>query len=288
MISSMTAFARGQAEGDWGMLVWELRSVNHRYMDISFRIPEAFRELEQSFRELLQQQLSRGKLEVNLKFQPGPALTPNISVNQPLLDQLAATHQSMKQHFNDSVSVSLNSLLQWPGMLQEERPDMAPVRKIATDCLQDTVNKLKEVRQREGGAIVKMLDERLQSMQQQVEMVQQHLPDILATQREKLNERLTEVLERIDSERVEQEIVHFAQRIDVSEETDRLQTHIEEVSRVLKKGGTVGRRLDFLMQELNREANTLASKSVSTNQSHVAVELKVLIEQMREQVQNVE
>lgn len=287
MLHSMTAFARTHAQGDWGTATWELRSVNSRYLDLTFKIPERLRDLEPKCRETLQKALARGKVEASLRFQAGPAALPNYTVNEPYLAQLLTAANSINEKV-DGGSVSVMHLLQWPGVLREEAADITEMQQHISNLFEQAISVLQNARAAEGEAIRPLFTDRINQMRVHVEEVSQHLPDIRQQHDQQLRERLAEVTEKLDQQRLEQELVHFAQRMDVSEEIDRLHTHLNEIERIIKKGGTVGRRLDFLMQELNREANTLASKSASTTQSHAAVELKVLIEQIREQVQNIE
>ena len=288
MLSSMTAFARSQTQGDWGGVTWEIKTVNHRYLDIYFRLPDEFRGLEQLFREKIQQYLARGKVDVILKYQPSLSSSAEIKVNDNAVVAIAKATQLISTHFEKSGSVNPLHVLQWPGVMQESELGIEKIQTSLVDSLEMALKELVKVRQREGDAIVKLLLEKLAQMQSYVGIVEKYIPDINTQQREKLLSRIKEIQVEVDNDRLEQELLYYAQRIDVSEELDRLITHINEFKRLIEKGGIVGRRFDFLLQELNREANTLSSKSVDTKQTHAAVELKVLIEQMREQVQNVE
>lgn len=288
MLSSMTAFARSQAQADWGSATWEIKTVNHRYLDIYFRLPEEFRGLEQIFREKIQQYLSRGKVDVTLKYNPSLTTGSEIKINEETVRAVSNTAEKIASFFDKSGAVNPLHVLQWPGVMQEADVDLEKIQHDLMSSLETSLNDLVKVRQREGDAIATLLVEKLTQMKSQVSSVESAIPDINAQQREKLLMRINEIATNVDKDRLEQELVYYAQRIDVSEELDRLNTHINEFNRLIKKGGTVGRRFDFLLQELNREANTLSSKSVDTKQTHAAVELKVLIEQMREQVQNVE
>jgi len=288
MLSSMTAFARSQDHGKWGSAIWEIRTVNHRYLDVFFRLPEEFRGLEQQFREKIQQHLSRGKVEVTLKYQSGHTKSAEIMINEDALKALSNAATSVAAHFEKSGSINPLHALQWPGVMQESDLDLETIRPVLIDCLEGALNELVSVRQREGVAISKILSQKLDQMQAHVSTVQKNIPEINSKQREKLLTKINDINVEVNNDRLEQELVYYAQRIDVSEEIDRLITHIDEFKRVIGKGGAVGRRFDFLLQELNREANTLSSKSMDSKQTHAAVELKVLIEQMREQVQNLE
>jgi len=288
MLSSMTAFSRNESQGDWGSAIWEIRTVNHRYLDISFRFPEEFRGLEQQFREKISQYLSRGKVEANLKYQPGVGTRPEIKLNSEVLSALSKATTSVESEFSKIGSINPLHVLQWPGVVLESDLNMESISSPIIDCLDGALSELVSARQREGSAIAKMLDDRLKQMKEHVDSVQKRLPEINQQQRDKILAKINDIKVEPDNERLEQELVYYAQRIDVSEELDRLSTHIDEFHRIIGKGGAVGRRFDFLLQELNREANTLASKSVDTTQTHCAVEMKVLIEQLREQVQNLE
>lgn len=288
MIYSMTGFARHQHQGDWGQAVWELRSVNHRYLDVSIKVPDRFRALENDMREVIRTQLGRGKVEAYLKFQPGPAITSKIELNEPLLEQLGAASSAMAHFFPGGVQTECTRLLQWPGLIQESSDELEPAHQHILEALTAAVAKLKEARAREGEAIKTMLTSRLAKISEHIGQVQKHYPEILAAAKQNIVNKLSEVQEQLDQERLEQELVYFAQRIDIAEELDRLDAHVAEIHKVIEREENIGRRLDFFMQELNREANTLGSKSQSVHQTHASVDIKVLIEQMREQVQNIE
>lgn len=287
MISSMTGFARHQHKGEWGSAIWELRSVNHRYLDLSVKVPDSFRALENDIREKIRGHLGRGKVEAYLKFQPGPALTSDLMLNEPLLQQLAQASTTIASHFGQ-VATETTRLMQWPGLLQESSDQFQPVYDHILTGLDDAIGQLKNMRIAEGAAIKDMLTSRLSEIATHIGTVREHYPEILVSAKKNIIDKLAEVSDKLDNDRVEQEMVYFAQRIDVAEELDRLEAHVSEIQKVLEREENIGRRLDFFMQELNREANTLASKSQSIHQTHAAVDIKVLIEQMREQVQNIE
>ncbi len=287
MTRSMTAFTRQETQADWGSLVWEIRSVNHRYLEPHLRLPDSLRELEGSLREKLRRSLSRGKVECTLRFVP-ETLQQNLSVNRDYAAQLIAAAQDLRQLLPESQPINPLEVLGWPGVLRESELDMATVKQAALALFDLALADLALGRQREGAELAMLLDQRLEGIDRVVAEVRGRLPQILQAQRDNLRARLTELLSEIDEPRVEQEIALLAQKADVDEELDRLSTHVQEVRRVLKQKDPVGRRLDFLMQELNREANTLSSKSIVTDTTQCAVELKVLIEQMREQIQNIE
>lgn len=286
MIYSMTAFARQTVNTDWGNLTWELRSVNHRYFELQLRLPELFHEFEPMLRQRLRELVTRGKIECSLKYQP--LQTTQISLNQTLLQNLAQATQQIKQIFPTAGAASTLEILSWPGALQMYEPDSQAIHGAVIESFNQVLQSFLQVREQEGKVLRTILDERLQLCHHEVNKIKPRLPTVLETQRQKINTRIKELSQELDQTRLEQEMTLLAQKMDVSEELDRLQIHIDEVKRVLNAGGAVGRRLDFMMQELNREANTTGSKSMDTIITTAAIELKVLIEQMREQVQNIE
>ncbi|MCU7930342.1 MAG: YicC family protein [Candidatus Thiodiazotropha sp. (ex Codakia rugifera)] len=288
MISSMTAFAREEYRGDLGILSWEIRSVNHRYLEAFLRLPEELRVLESSVRERLNARLGRGKLDVSLKFKPGGMAEAGLQVNQRLVEQLLSAEQQLADLMGAGNNLRSSDLLRWPGVLEEQEQDFTPVKQRAMILLETAIDSLIDNRLREGERLSEIIRNRCVGLQAQVVQVRSLMPDVLEMVRSRIRDRLTEAMEELDETRLEQEMVLLAQRLDVDEEMDRLETHLEEVERVLQTDEPVGRRLDFLMQELNREANTLTSKSNSVDVTRSAVEMKVLIEQMREQIQNIE
>ena len=288
MAKSMTAFARSRANGEAGELVWEIRSVNHRYLETSVRMPEEFRALEPVVREQVGKRLGRGKLDCNLRFTPAPGGSDGLEVNSELADQvLAAAHELMGK-LHSSPLPTVMDLMRWPGVLAQAEQDTESLQKAAIDLLGDALGELVDTREREGVRLVEVIAQRLDGMREQVSKARERMPEVIALVRERLRARLAEMVENLDTDRLEQEMAMLAQRLDVDEEMDRLNTHLDEVERVLGKKEPIGRRLDFLMQELNREANTLGSKSSDSETTAISVEMKVLIEQMREQVQNLE
>lgn len=287
MIHSMTAFARTEAHHAGTTLVWEIRSVNQRYLDLHPRLPEALKSIENDVRELCRQQLNRGKVELTLRLHQ-PQQEQHMAVNQPLLEQLNQALAVLQNQVQNPAPINLTELLQYPGLLEQEEADYSQLTAPALTALKQALQELRQARAREGKALAGFIQQRLTAMDEQIAIVEQALPQILAAQQQRLRERIAEVVENIDQDRLEQELVTLANRMDVAEEIDRLKAHQQEAQRILNEGGAVGRRLDFLMQEFNREANTLASKSIDTRTTNAAVELKVLIEQMREQVQNIE
>ncbi len=288
MPRSMTGFARLETKHPWGTLVWELRSVNHRYLEPHFRLPETLRALEPDLRDLIRSNLQRGKLEATLNLQRTFAPGEKIGINNDLARQIANAAAQIDKLLTDTTPVCALEILRWPGVMQEQEIDMDTLHKAATTLFNETLQQLVQIREREGKELRHFIEQRLQKVSAQVLVVRQQMPTILQAQRDKLLTRLEAIKDELDNTRLEQELVYLAQKADVDEELDRLDTHVAEVGRTLKLKGAIGRRLDFLMQELNREANTLSSKSSVSDTTQVAVELKVLIEQMREQVQNIE
>lgn len=284
----MTGFAAQVRDLGRLTLNLELRSVNSRYLDVAFRIAEDLRLAEPQLREAIAGRVSRGKVECRLSFAQNASVARELALNPNLLSQLAGLQEAVRRRFSDAGQLSVAEVLRWPGMIADDtlgfdqlQPEIAALAAAALDELVAT-------RRREGEKLVAMIMERVARMRELVVQAQPKLPQIVAEYQEKLATRLREAAANLDEERIRQEVAVFAARIDVAEELSRLTAHIDEVARVLKAGGAVGKRLDFLMQELNREANTLASKSVSTELTGIAVELKLLVEQMREQVQNLE
>ncbi len=288
MISSMTAYARKEYRGDLGEISWELRSVNHRYLEMFLRLPEELRVLESVVRERITARLGRGKLDVGLKFKPGEMAEASLRINKRMVEQLMTADQEVAGILHMDSYIKPMDMLRWPGVLHEEELDFTPVKQQAMELLEAALESLVEGRQREGARLAEIVLQRCQGMQEQVKRVRELMPEVLQGVKTRIQERLLEVMESLDENRLEQEMALLAQRLDVEEEMDRLEAHLVEVERVLEADEPVGRRLDFLMQELNREANTLSSKSNSVEVTRLAVEMKVLIEQMREQIQNIE
>lgn len=286
----MTAFARCEAREDFGQLSWEVRTLNHRYLEISPHLPEELRALEPEVRSRVNRRLGRGKVDLSLKFRPerGQA-SGELGLNRTYAEQLLAVHGELARlSGGGATSPAPIELMRWPGVVQEPEPDLAPVRNRALALFDQALDQLVATREREGERLAEILLDRLARVEREIEQVRAMLPGIRAAFRERLKEKLAAVAGELEPGRLEQEIALFAQKMDVDEELDRTETHAREIRRVLASDEPVGRRLDFLMQELNREANTLGSKTVDARLSKAAVELKVLVEQMREQVQNVE
>ncbi len=288
MTSSMTAFSRQQTEQEWGSLTWEIRSVNHRYLETSVRLPEIFRGLENSIREAVRKRLSRGKVECQLRYQSADATAGDISINRELVAQLLAANKEIQQQLDTGSEISSMEVLRWPGVIAEQQLDTDSLEKQALSLFGQALDDLESTRQREGAELEGFLQQRIDSIREIVAELREKMPGILAAQRQSLLEKLEDLKAELEPTRLEQEVAVLAQKADVDEELDRLDSHLKEVERVLKTSGQKGRRLDFLMQELNREANTLSSKSIVVDTTLGAVELKVLIEQMREQIQNIE
>lgn len=287
MIHSMTAFARADRHLEGASLVWEIRSVNHRYLEVSPRLPDALRALENPVRERLRKRLARGKVDVTLRYQTDDS-APQLELNEPLVKQLSDAARRAGDMVLHAGQVNPLELLRFPGVLNARELDADTLHNSALELLDEALDALLDTRAREGEQMAKMIQDRLDGVEQQMSRVRQALPAIREALRTRLRQRVQDVIESPDHDRLEQELVLAAQKMDVDEELDRLATHVSEVRRVVTSGGQIGRRLDFLMQELNREANTLASKSVDAETTSAAVELKVLIEQMREQIQNIE
>ncbi|MEO8992032.1 MAG: YicC/YloC family endoribonuclease [Nitrosospira sp.] len=284
----MTGYAVVSRELPQGSLNLELRSVNSRYLDIQFRLPDEFRLLEATMREFLTARLNRGKIECRVSFS-GIAGTEDLQhINADLLQKLLALNRTVKAALPDAHGLEVADILRWPGILRANSLPAESLREPCLELLAAALHELASARAREGEKLKVILLERLSSMRQLAAEVAPRIPALLVAFQEKIKARLRDAMISCDDERIRQELTLFAGKIDVDEELSRLQAHFEEVERVLLKGGAIGKRLDFLMQELNREANTVGSKSVDAEVSKISIELKVLIEQMREQVQNIE
>lgn len=288
MTKSMTAFARETTTGIEGELTWELRSVNHRFLEPFVRLPEDLRALEPAVRERIAERLGRGKLDCTLRYVPAPGAAGELRVNLHFLEQLLAAGGEVAQLIGHQTEPAAFELLRWPGVLQEQRPDLGPIMKQSLALLDKALGSLVSTREREGARLADLIRERCEKLALCVSRVKEHMPSVMAEVRARILNRLDEVCAELDPNRLEQELALLAQRLDVDEEMDRMEAHIQEVRSVIESKGPVGRRLDFLMQELNREANTLGSKSSDLEVTRLAVEMKVLIEQIREQVQNIE
>ncbi len=288
MIYSMTGYAVATKDVLRGSLNIELRAVNSRYLDIQFRIPDEFRPLELAIREILTAQLNRGKIECRLNFSARSNFEYPQHLNLQLFKKLVELDQTIKSSLPEAQSLSVAEILNWPGILANETNTTDSLHENSLVLLQEALNDLTATRTREGEKLKIILLDRLEQMRALIATAQPHIPGLIAAFEEKLSNRLKEAAINQEDDRIRQEISLFAGKIDIDEELSRLQTHLDEVERILNKGGSVGKRLDFMMQELNREANTIGSKSVDLEISKISMALKVLIEQMREQVQNIE
>jgi len=286
MITSMTGYAAATRELPTASLAAEVKSVNGRFLDVQFRLSDELRAVEPALRELIQARVGRGKVECRVSVSPPTSAAPHISVNEGLLARLAETSKKIRAAIPDARPLSVGEVLHWPGVLGDDRS--AALREACVALVREVVEDFAATRSREGGKLATMLIERAERMKSLLASIQPKLPEAIAAYQEKLAARLREVLGGTDEERIRQEIALYGVKVDVAEELNRLGAHLEEVHRVVGAGGAVGKRLDFLMQELNREANTLGSKSVSKELSDASLELKLLIEQMREQIQNIE
>ncbi|MDQ5908802.1 MAG: YicC family protein [Pseudomonadota bacterium] len=288
MLRSMTAFARQEQASAWGVIIWELRSVNHRYLETSIRLPEALRSLESLARERIAAKLSRGKVEGTLKLQTTGAALTGITLNPPVVERLLEVAGELEHLMGPGTGLRLIDVLRWPGVVSEAEPDLDEIKLTLLNSLDVALAELVATREREGQRTAELIQQRCVAMSEQVKQVRARRPEVLARWRDKLLGRLADLSAEADPGRLEQELVLVAQRLDVDEELDRLDAHLHEIEAVLKRKEPVGRRLDFLMQELNREANTLSSKSADADTTRASIELKVLIEQMREHIQNIE
>ena len=288
MISSMTAFVQHESQSEQSRLVWEIRSVNHRYLEISMRLPEELRSAEMSFRETIKASLSRGRIDAVLRCQSAESSANSPELNLDTINQLMAWSRTVQSTAPVASELSIADILKWPGVLTPERIDEDQLSVTAKATLTDALSALVSQRQREGRQLAVVINAKLAAARDIVIGVQSRGPELDQYARQRLNERVSEFAEQLEPGRFEQELVLLLAKSDITEEIDRLQLHLAEVENILNGSGPVGRRLDFLMQELNREANTLGSKSNHPETTTAAVDLKVLIEQMREQIQNIE
>jgi uncharacterized protein (TIGR00255 family) len=284
----MTGYAALSSEIGQALLAVELKSVNSRFLDLQFRLPEELRPTEPALRELLAAGISRGKIECRMAIQPATGTAPQLAINEALLAALAQAERKILDALPDAQPLRVGEVLHWPGMLANEEAGAETLREAGVALAKAALAEFAATRAREGDKLKDMILERIDRMQARLALIQSHVPDAIAAFQEKLAARLREALATSDEERIRHEIALFGVKIDIAEELNRLGAHLDEVRRVLAAGGAVGKRLDFLMQELNREANTLGSKSVSKELSDTSLEFKLLIEQMREQIQNIE
>lgn len=293
MIYSMTGYASQEQALPYGTVVLELRSVNHRYLELHFKLDDTLRHLEPMVREMLQAKLGRGKVECRLSWAKAAAETDKWALDTGVVNRLSTVCDALRQQFPDSAPMSINELLRWPGVLLgdalvSQEAQQEQIVEAVKQSLEAALSAMVALRGREGDKLKAMLLERLVEIERVVAQVRAIFPAQVQAYQARLMAKLQEAVHMVDNDRVQQEMVIFAQRVDVDEELSRLVTHVSEVRHTLEKGGLVGKRLDFLMQELNREANTLGSKAISTEVSQASMSLKLLIEQMREQIQNIE
>lgn len=286
-ILSMTGFANSETRFPAGLLLIELRAVNHRYLELNVKIEDSLRQFEPLVREQLQTRLGRGKVECRLSLKSDNASASKLALNPTMVTQISQTLKDLHRHFPEAQPVNLVDVFKLPGVLQTEAVDTEALAASLQSGLNQAIDELIAARQREGEKLKQVLLDRLQGVREQISIVKPLLPQVIQQYQEKLTAKLREAMQA-DDDRVRQEIVLYAQRTDVDEELARLNSHITEMDRILTVGGAVGKKLDFLMQEMNREANTLGSKSVAIETTQVSMQLKVLIEQMREQIQNIE
>jgi uncharacterized protein (TIGR00255 family) len=288
MIASMTGFARREASGPWGTLVCELRSVNHRFLECGFRLPDELRITEPELRQIATRELKRGKVDCTMTLRATHGAEIALDIDSQALERVLARVRELSGVLPGNHSVNLMDVLRWPGVVREDNSGSEEVVAASKTLFGETVADLAAARSREGVRLRELIEQRCANLEALVGQVRGRLPEVQVRVRERLNERLAELKAQIDQERLEQELALLLQRLDVDEELDRLTGHIAEIRRIIDASEPAGRRLDFLMQELNREANTLSSKSQDLETTRAAVEMKVAIEQMREQVQNIE
>lgn len=290
MIYSMTAFARCQSEGEWGHLVCEMRSINHRFLEIGIHSSEAIRMLEMSIREFIQRFVKRGKIECLLRYHLRTSLPSHFhTINDLLAEELCSASKKIAFMLKDAAGpINPTDILRFPGVLETKETDLSVLQLEVMKLVEQTLQELMKAREREGEELHHLITKRLILILGQLRHIKDRLPIVIADQQQRLQKRFADAQLDVDTARLEQEMLMFSQKIDIAEEVERTETHVKEIQRILQQGGVVGRRLDFLLQELNREANTIGSKSNDSIISHIAVELKVLIEQIREQIQNIE
>ena len=288
MIHSMTAYGRVENSEGQNSISCEIRSVNHRYSEISIRLPEELSPLEQKIRDHISGKIKRGKIECNIRIEKHNAYDESLSINQDLLKNIIEAAKRINSDLSTSAPLDSLDLLRWPGVLEKSTLDAEEIGKLLFPLVNEAIDIVIDTRQREGEKIKKMLTDRCTKIKEIISNVKKQIPDILKNYRKKLTQRVQEISDELDNDRLEQELLFLSQKADIEEEIDRLGAHVDEVVRVIDRKEPIGRRVDFLMQEMNRESNTLGSKSNHIYTSNASVELKVLIEQMREQIQNIE
>ncbi len=287
MPNSMTAFSRIDVNSEFGSLIFELKSVNHRFIEINFKIPELFKKLELQMRDLLKEALVRGKVECSIIINENMVLSET-KIDQTQLEKYLELMQEVRSKVGESDKISITDILNLPGVLNQKPIESSGLEKSCLEGFKETIKKLKEFREIEGKKLKKDIIEKIKFIEVHLESLEKELPRLLDLNRKRLEKRISDLAVQIDRDRLDQEMVLLANRSDIDEEIVRLRSHSSEVIRLLDTDNAIGRKLDFLMQEMNREANTIGSKSLSEFTSRVAIELKVLIEQIREQVQNIE
>jgi uncharacterized protein (TIGR00255 family) len=288
MIRSMTGFARRECQGPWGMLTCELRTVNHRYLEISLRLPDELRSLDSDIRQTINNSLRRGKVDANIYLKSTTEVGPSFDINIESVKRLSDILRTVTASLDNPSPVNPIEVLRWPGVMRQNELDLQPLLAAVIKLTSETLDELSEMRAREGARMRELIKQRCDSMQTTAKAVRTRLPEITTRIRARLTERLVTLNATPNNERLEQELMLYVHKMDVDEELDRLDSHLTEVASIIDSKEPAGRRLDFLMQELNREANTLSSKSQDVDTTRAAMDLKVLIEQMREQVQNIE
>ncbi len=288
MVRSMTAYAHREEKLPWGTLDIELRSVNHRFLEINTCLPEELRPLEMKLRNYIKDKIKRGKLDLSIHLQIQGSADDKINFNREIATRLAKTLHEIDKLIYNAAPVNAMDILNWPGVQESHGMDQEVLELAVFPVLDDVLTDLLDGKKREGDALKEMIVQRCIQMREVIKTLHEQLPDILQAQRSRLEDRLAQLKEAMDNDRLEQEMVFIAQKADVDEELDRLETHLTEIERILNSREAMGRRLDFLMQELNREANTLGSKSIAYITTSASVDMKVLTEQMREQIQNIE
>jgi len=288
MFNSMTGFARVEESGEQGNISWELRSVNHRYLEVNFRLPEEVRRLEPKLRKYLQAKLSRGKVDCTMRYKLTESETASLELNEMLLKSVLQQLDVVNEKIANPASIKAMDVMAWPGVVTTAEIDMQTFHKNSIQLFENATQQLIDMRASEGQRLQEMLQDRCAEVEVIVSKVRDRLPVVLQSMKDKLQQRIEELGVEVDQTRLEQELVYLAQKLDVAEELDRLESHLKEMSSIFERKDPVGRRLDFIMQEFHREANTLGSKSADIETTQASVDLKVLIEQMREQVQNIE
>jgi uncharacterized protein (TIGR00255 family) len=288
MVKSMTAYARREEKSPFGAMTIELRSVNHRFLEMNIKMPEELRALEIKLRERIKEKLKRGKLDLVMRLHLQQTDNQSIAFNHDLAEQIAKTLHDIDKLIYNAAPVNAIDILNWPGVMDRQDIELDEIKESLFLLLDKTLEELLDGKKREGSALEQMIAQRVSEMRKLVSMIRKQMPQLLQHQRTRLEEKLQTLKAEMDNDRLEQEMVYIAQKADVAEELDRLDTHLDEISRTMDSDEAIGRRLDFLMQELNREANTLGSKSIAKLMTQASVDMKVLIEQMREQIQNIE